>query len=139
MLSTLSLLAVAVPLVAGAPAPNQPQGGSVCSNGNYQSYGELCNYNPAAEWCSSHYPVQPVTVTATAYAKPYARDAGNVPVYPTSVYQSIWSKMTSEHGQIISTACSCIQTPKTVSNGSRGQAPYCETNLSAGDRHANPV
>jgi hypothetical protein len=148
--------------------------GAACSSGIYKAILPLSNYAPAESYCSAHYPVSAVTVTASKGAKikraRITRTSTTVPhtttssrtstttrhltttttssrtstttSHPTttttssrttssshttgtshssttttsSLYaqQSLWSSLLSAAGNVISTACSCIETPVTI-------------------------
>ena len=113
--------------VQGAP-------GAACSSGIYKALLPLSNYAPAESYCSQHYPQPAVTVTATQKKK--VKRATTVPTTTTmttkastttsktsmttskttsqSPQESQWSSLLKAAGSIISTACSCIETPVTV-------------------------
>jgi hypothetical protein len=96
--------------------------GSVCSSGIYKNLLFLSNYAPAESYCSVHYPVPAATVTVTASAAKKGRRHPQ-PATTTSKTttiaasnnkaQATWSSLLSSAHAIISTACSCIETPST--------------------------
>ena len=109
-----SLLAVALSYVqptVAAPA-------AVCNSGIYKDLLFLANYPPAQKFCSEHFPVPAVTTTL-APGKVKRGDVSTTSVASTvtntALASAVLAKCTESSAQnVVSTACSCIEVPKTV-------------------------
>jgi hypothetical protein len=105
--------------------------GSVCSSGIYALLAPLGGYPPAQSYCLSHF--APRTVTKTFTAPGSTSTATTTDVIPPAKRHvaaakdpqaSLFSLLVAEADEIVSTFCSCIETPvtTTVSYGSRLRA-----------------
>jgi hypothetical protein len=119
---------------------------SPCSNAPYAELLFVSAFSGAEAFCSQHYPVSAVTVTAAKKVRRHAPPPRTTTTTthttstshstttrttsrtsttlgtsksPTSVNTctgacAAWSSLVSEGGQIISTLCSCIEKPSTI-------------------------
>ena len=110
LLALLSFLATAV------------AGWDVCNDFPYNDLLFLENYEPAEQWCSEHFPLPEVTITAGEEKRwwlpePYRPAATGSPATSSS---DVWASCTRQGGPFLSTLCSCIEHPKTVTVSQAG-------------------
>jgi hypothetical protein len=118
----LSILYCLLPIALSAP-------GSVCSNGVYRNLLFLSAYPPAESFCSARYPQPKVTVTVTAH-RHRMRGTSELPTTTSTTSTTSttttsttptctgtcaqWSSWENAAGAALSTFCSCIEHPQTV-------------------------
>ena len=105
--------------------------GSVCSKLPYDLILPFSNYPPAESFCSSHYPIPPVTITTTVTStvtpgndkREAKTKKTTVKTTPTTTAKTTadarskaWAACTSQLALsgVLSTACSCIETTPTT-------------------------
>lgn len=131
IISVLVALLCSISVVAAPPNLEQ-RSGNVCSSGIYGELAPLLKgYAPAVQYCSAHYPL---TCTTAHKRQNIVRQATTPRPTPTvtttttttttpktttttskDTKASAWSKCQGQGGGVVSTMCSCINGPATVS------------------------
>ncbi len=109
--------------------------GSVCSSGIYSDLSGLSAFPPAEAFCSTHFPQVKYTTTVTVTGQPTlpTKNAATTAVKPRSGILTeaelplLFAKLELLADEFVSTACSCIETPSTVTV--RSPDPEIQRNL----------
>jgi hypothetical protein len=130
--SPLSLLLSLAFVITIITTPVQAAPGAVCSSGIYKELLALSAYPAAESFCSSRFPLPVSTVYSTVSPGGKHKRASTTSTTTTkkaaSGLASILSNLEKNAESIISTACSCIETKRTITvwktrNSTGNEAP----------------